>query len=80
MDDYSISQGVERKIFARLKMLWSYMRSSLPNEFLSPFFLRTKSFLEFLENLSLGFDGLGLKSITFKHYKERDKLYSGELK
>lgn len=80
MDDYSISQGVERKIFARLKMLWSYMRSSLPNEFLSPFFLRTKSFLEFLENLSLGFDGLGLKSITFKHYKERNKLYSGELK
>ena len=80
IDDDSLSLAIERKVFARVKMLWSYMRSSLPEEFLSPVFLRSKSFAEFLSHINISFEKIGSDILPFRYYKERDKLFSGELR
>ena len=49
-------------------------------QFLSPVFLRSKSFAEFLSHINISFEKIGSDILPFRYYKERDKLFSGELR
>lgn len=69
---------LSRGTLARLKMLWNYMRSSLPAEFFEPTLFRiaqTDAFLEAIRSLA---KSCGIKDVTLMHRQEMDWVYAGE--
>ena len=71
---------VDRKAYARVKMMWHYLRSSLPAHMMSPAPLRTTSWPDFigcLRDLSGKVCVDGKTSIDLSHKPEHDWVYSG---
>jgi tRNA-dihydrouridine synthase len=76
---YYLSPEVSPRAFARVKMIWSYMRSSLPACFMDPLVLRTKNLGEFFEFVKkIGRDnGLNILEVPLVYRKDLDWMYSG---
>lgn len=67
-----------RGTLARLKMLWNYMRSSLPAQFFEPTLFRisqTDAFFEAIRTLAKSCD---INDVTLMHRQEMDWVYAGE--
>lgn len=71
---------IDPRAFARVKMLWSYLRSSLPHEFMEPTILRAKTLSEFCCHLSsiCRETELDAKSILLRYRHDLDWLYAGQ--
>ena len=67
-----------RPILGRLKLVWNYLRSSLPDPFLDPTLLRSKSIDSFLEGLV--FSSPDSKITLIGHRRELDWLYTSDKK
>ena len=65
--------------FARMRMLWSYLRTSLPESFSSPKLMRAKTSSDFFSLLFeiARADGLNDELITLQHHTEWDELFGG---
>lgn len=71
---------IDPRAFARVKMLWNYFRSSLPDAFMEPTIMRAKSlplFLEHLTAICLSSD-LDAKVIPLRYRPDLDWLYGGQ--
>jgi len=72
------SVDVSRVTLGRLKMLWNYLRSSLPAPFFEPAPLRAGSLPGFLTGLSAAYEASGKPvNLQLRHAAEWDWLYSG---
>lgn len=74
--------AVSPRAFARVKMLWSYFRSSLPEAFMEPTLLRAKtleSFLEHLDMIAMN-SGLNPDLVALSYKRHFDWMYSGQSK
>ena len=71
---------VTPRAFARIKMLWNYLRSSLPEGFMEPSLLRTKSLAEMLSSIKTVAIREGLKGDLWplRYRPECDWMYSGQ--
>ncbi|MBP9706177.1 MAG: tRNA-dihydrouridine synthase family protein [Oligoflexales bacterium] len=75
---------LDRRVLGRVKMLWNYMRSCLPQEFFGPEPLRSKDFTGFLAAIA-SFHQMWLQvnamnkdaKLQLKHRKELDWVYAG---
>ncbi len=71
-----------RQTMGRLKMLWNYLRSSLPPVFFAPSLLRSSSLEAFLSHLERLYaehrNQGGLAELELAHQPTWDWLYSGE--
>ncbi|MCX6110079.1 MAG: tRNA-dihydrouridine synthase family protein [Proteobacteria bacterium] len=71
-----------RQSMGRLKMLWNYLRSSLPPVFFAPTLLRSNSLEAFLDHLGRLYaehrNQGGLAELELAHQATWDWLYSGE--
>jgi len=65
--------------FARMRMLWSYLRTSLPEAFSSPKLMRAKTSSDFFSQLFeiAQADGLNDELITLQHHTAWDELFGG---
>ena len=69
---------VSRVTLGRLKMLWNYLRSSLPPPFFEPGPLRAGNLAGFLAGLSSAYEASGRPvDLYLRHAPEWDWLYSG---
>jgi tRNA-dihydrouridine synthase len=68
---------VDRASFARVKMLWNSMRSSLGNEFMNPTLLRVSCFPDF-EKGFLNITQQSKQLLHLNYYPQFDWIYSGE--
>ncbi len=78
VDDESFAQEfvVERKTAGRLKLVWNYLRSSLPEAFFEPKTLRSASAGALLQNISQLFkDGT---PVRLSYNPSLDWIYNGE--
>ena len=65
----------ERYTFSRIKMVWNYLRSSLPETFFKPTVLRSKSFgqlEEAIRSIASSHDSL----LEIKHNKDMDWIFT----
>ncbi len=77
-DDYiSIEKlHVERASFARVKMIWNSLRSSLPEKFMEPTLLRTSCFSDF-SCIFMGLCGNNNILLPLEYKEQFDWIYSG---
>jgi len=72
---------IERRTLGRIKMHWSYLRSSLAQEFFDPGILRARNWNEFCERLESAFKshyGLtGSDMVTLSYQSQLDWIYAG---
>lgn len=71
---------VSRRTLGRVKMIWNFLRSSLPDHYNAATVLRSKSLSEFIMavegcHASSGFQE---RLVEIKHRPERDWMYAGE--
>ncbi|MEN9834291.1 MAG: hypothetical protein RL011_484 [Pseudomonadota bacterium] len=72
---------VSRTTLGRVKLVWNYMRSSLPAPFFAPPPLRSRSLEEFMQALTEAFKVHGMPEfLPLRHNPELDWVYSGEKK
>ncbi|MCX6124177.1 MAG: tRNA-dihydrouridine synthase family protein [Proteobacteria bacterium] len=71
---------VSTRALARVKMLWSYLRSSLPECFMEPTILRARSLSDLCQILGAvaGRHNINLESVPLHYRSDLDWLYSGE--
>ena len=71
---------IDPRAFARVKMLWNYLRSSLPDAFMEPTIMRAKSLRLFLEHLNdiCRSSEVDAKVIPLRYRHELDWMYSGQ--
>jgi tRNA-dihydrouridine synthase len=68
--------AINPKAFARLKMLWSYVRTSLPDPFMAPDLLRSKNFHEFSTIFKQKFGEREKYALSYQSH--HDWLFCGE--
>lgn len=73
---------LSRNTLGRTKMLWNYLRSSLPDRFFEPTVLRHRELGALLAHVKLlcSDDSVDARAIPLKHNAARDWLYSGARK
>jgi tRNA-dihydrouridine synthase len=78
VNDQNFAQDfiVERKTAGRLKLVWNYLRSSLPEPFFEPKVLRSTSAGALLQNISQLFDSD--KPVLLSYNANLDWIYNGE--
>ena len=70
---------VSSRALSRGKMLWNYLRSSLPNPFMAPAVMRSSTLSDFI----LGIEGIvrqnemNSASLELRYHRELDWMYSG---
>ena len=69
----------ERYTFARIKMVWSYLRSSMPEEFFEPRILRSKNFGQ-IEGALRDIATKLPEQITLQHNRKLDWVYTSSKK
>lgn len=71
---------IDPRSFARVKMLWNYLRSSLPPVFMEPTLLRARSLGDFVQHLSqiVRLSELDAKVIPLRYRQDLDWIYSGQ--
>jgi hypothetical protein len=63
----------------RLKLIWSYLRSSLPERFFAPQVLRAASVADLLSRVdALAAEGDDADALALRHAPAHDWIYSGE--
>ncbi len=68
---------VSKPVLGRAKMLWSYLRSSLPEGCFEPRVLRARTLTELLSGIDVVARAAG-KSLLLRHRPDLDWLYAGE--
>ena len=65
--------------FARLRMLWSYLRTSLPSQFFAPMLMRARSCSEFFGQLFALSEEAGISQmpVVLRHQPAWDDLFGG---
>ncbi len=63
--------------FGRLRVLWSYLRSSLPEPFHAPKILRSKNITEFFAQFFLAYKQLDCDDVILRHQPEWDEVFAG---
>lgn len=71
------SDAISSVAFGRLRILWAYLRSGLPEAFHSPTITRAKSITDFFERLLLAAEDHPEARIRVTHQEEWDKLFAG---
>lgn len=69
---------LDRSLLGRVKLIWNYLRSSLPPDFFNPQILRCKSLVEFFAVLVKLFDRH--ESVCVQHRPEYDWVYTSDKK
>lgn len=80
ISDQSRVFDIDPRAFARVKMLWNYLRSSLPDVFMEPTIMRAKSLPHFLEHLATicRSSELDAKLIPLRYRRDLDWMYAGQ--
>jgi len=69
--------GLSNTSFGRLRVLWSYLRSSLPEPFHAPKIMRTKGLNEFFAAIFLAASEVDASTLMLRHQPAWDALYGG---
>lgn len=71
---------IDSRAFARVKMLWNYLRSSLPDVFMEPLVLRAKNLSQFIDHVReiARTSNIDIHSVPLSYRKELDWMYSGQ--
>ncbi|MBC7533246.1 MAG: tRNA-dihydrouridine synthase family protein [Oligoflexus sp.] len=71
------SEAISTVAFGRLKILWAYLRSGLPEAFNLPSLTRAKSISDFFNQLLIAANDHPEERIRVTHREEWDKLFAG---
>jgi len=69
--------GLSNTSFGRLRVLWGYLRSSLPEPFHAPKIMRTKGLSEFFAAIFLAASEVDETPLVLRHQPAWDSLYGG---
>lgn len=77
---YQAMDTLDRSILGRLKLVWNYLRSSLPQDYFAPTLLRSQSFSQFHQRLMELNEKQSGETLILQHQPHYDWLYSSDKK